>query len=112
MKSFTFPDPPDPTMARGRKYTVTTEALGTAVTMNGHWLYEPSVLLPSPLTGNRFLLLLNRNKNSGQGQKQGEVITVRSSLSSSDPVNFGPEAVILDNTNPSDLPPENSAKDN
>ena len=81
--------------ARGRKYTVTTEQLGTALTMNGHWLYEPSVLFPSPLTGNKYVLLLNRNKVSGSGQTTGSVITARIS---DDPINFGPETIILDNS--------------
>ena len=88
MKSFSI-------SARGRVYTVTTEALGTALTMNGFWTYQPSVILPCPLTGDKYVLLLNRNKVSGSGEQSGEVITARTS---STPDNFGPETTILDNS--------------
>jgi hypothetical protein len=96
MKSFTFPDPPDPTKARGRKYTVTTEALGTCFTpMNGHWLYEPSVILPCPLTGNKFVLLIVRNKVANQPETSGLVMVARTST---DGISFGSETVLLENT--------------
>lgn len=88
MKPFSFD-------ARGRLSTGKTEALGTALTMNGFWTYQPSVILPCALTGNQYVLLLNRNKVSGFGQHRGEVITARTS---STPYNFGPETTILDNS--------------
>ncbi|MBI4478988.1 MAG: hypothetical protein HY651_03095 [Acidobacteria bacterium] len=89
MQSFSFE-------ARGRKYTVKTEALGTAFSMSGHWLYEPSVILPCALTGNKYVLLIARNKNSTHGQEEGEVITARTSTG---PDNFASETTILDNSN-------------
>jgi hypothetical protein len=96
MQTFTFPPQdaiPSDWRRLNRKYTVKTEALGTAFSMSGYWLYEPSVILPCALTGNKYVLLINRNKNSGQGQDHGEVIVARTS---DDPYNFGSETIILD----------------
>jgi len=88
MQQFTF-------AARGRHYTVKTEKFDDpALTMTGFWTYQPSVVLPSPLTGNKFVLLLNRNRVNGIGQTSGELITARVS---NDPISFGSETTILDN---------------
>lgn len=61
--------------ARGRTYTVTTTALaGRGFNFPGHWMYQPSVVLPSALTGNQYLMLFNSNLYANQGPASGEAI--------------------------------------
>ena len=101
MQSFTIPDPsdiPSNWRRRGRAYVVKTEQLGTCFTMNGYWLYEPSVILPCALTGNKFVLLIVRNKVANQPETSGLVLVARTST---DGVSFGSEVTLLENTSQS-----------
>jgi hypothetical protein len=51
--------------ARGHTYTVTmTSAASTGLSFPGHWLYEPSVIWPSSLTNNQYVLLFNSNTDA------------------------------------------------
>ena len=83
--------------ARGRRYTVATEALGTAISnpnsVVGYWLYQPSVLLPSPVTNNQHVLVINRNRFNGNPQL-GQAIY---RYTSATPTNFGNEWKLLEN---------------
>ncbi len=52
--------------SRNVTYEVQSTKLSTALTFGGHWLYEPSVILPSALTGNQYVLLFSSNNGSSQ----------------------------------------------
>jgi hypothetical protein len=55
--NFTFYSQP-----RNRAYTVTTQALGTAITNSGGWMYEPSAIVASSLTSFQYVLLFSSNR--------------------------------------------------
>lgn len=51
--------------ARGHTYNVTmTSESSIGLGFAGHWLYEPSVILPSSLTSNNYVLLFQSNTNA------------------------------------------------
>jgi hypothetical protein len=60
--------------ARGRIYEVVTRRIGPVLTFPGHWLYEPSVITPSPRTGGSYVLLFSSNLVSQGDINQGEAI--------------------------------------
>jgi hypothetical protein len=80
---------------RGRTYTVTTVAEGVAFSKVGHWLYQPSVILPSPQTNNQYVMLITRNLVQGVGHAGGSAITM---LTSSNGINFSNEVTLATNT--------------
>lgn len=44
----------------GRTYTIATQGLGHVFTWNqSYWVYEPSVVLPSPQTNNQYVLIFS-----------------------------------------------------
>jgi hypothetical protein len=78
--------------ARGNTYTIATESAGTAFTFGGHWLYEPSGILPSAATGNQYVLLFSSNLVAGKNGNSGEAIFMSTS---SDGVSFSAPTAIL-----------------
>ena len=82
----------------GRTYTVTTQALQSVFTFNdtSHWLYEPSVVLPSPQTNNQYVLIFS----SGTGFRQQAIYTTISPVPTSFPT---PPTKVLDITATSNL---------
>jgi hypothetical protein len=66
----------------GRTYTVTTQALGVALPGwdTSYWLYEPSVILPSPLTNNQYVMIFT--SGTGYFSQQGIFISTSSSPTS------------------------------
>lgn len=67
-------------VARGRTYTVTTTAIANSgFTFSGHWMYQPSVVLPSGLTANRHIMLFNSNFVEGKTLTDGEAVWSTSS---------------------------------
>jgi hypothetical protein len=87
--------------ARGRIYEVVTRALDTVVRFPGHWMYEPSVLTPSPLTRGRYLMLFSSNLFSGKDIDHGEAIFLSSSPDGHS--QFTAPQAILNNTMVTDL---------
>ena len=87
--------------ARGRIYEVVTRAMGMILRFPGHWLYEPSVITPSPETGGRYLLLFSSNLFSEKDINQGEALFLSSSPDGHSA--FTPPRPILNNTMVTDL---------
>lgn len=57
--------------ARGRTYTVkTTKKQLKALQFDGHWLYQPSVITPSSLTGGQYVMLFNSNLSAYSSSNQ------------------------------------------
>lgn len=81
--------------SRNRSFTVQTTLLGPALNFPGHWMYQPSVITPSTLTNNQYVMLLNSNLVAGIGEPSGEAILM---ATSSDGVTFGLPQVVLTNT--------------
>ncbi len=66
--------------ARGRTYTVTTTRLsGSGFSFPNHWMYQPSVVLPSALTGNQYVMLFASNRVAGQNLGSGVAIFMTTS---------------------------------
>jgi hypothetical protein len=66
--------------ARGRTYTVTTTAIsGSGLSFPNHWLYQPSVIFPSALTGNQYVMLFSSNKTAGVDLQGGVAIFMSTS---------------------------------
>ncbi len=80
---------------RGKTYTVTTQAAGVALTFGGHWLYEPSVITPSTLTGGNYVLLFNSNRLAQHG---GSDQAIFMSTSSNGYSGFSAPLAILQNS--------------
>lgn len=81
--------------ARGRTYTVTTHSEGTALTFDRHWLFQPSVITPSAVTNNQYIMLFNSNLNAGHGGEQGEAVWM---ATSADGLSFAQPQQVLTNT--------------
>lgn len=80
--------------ARGHTYevTVTSEA-SAGLGFAGHWLYEPSVIWPSSLTGNEYVMLFNSNTTAyTSAWPTGEAIYMNTS---SNGLNWGTPSAIL-----------------
>ena len=87
--------------SRGRTYEVLTRRIGSILTFPGHWMYQPSVVTRSALTGGNYLLLFGANLVSGGDIKSGEAIFL--SKSPDGHSNFTPPTPVLTNTNVVDL---------
>ena len=80
--------------ARGHTYqaTVTSET-SSGLGFAGHWLYEPSVLLPSSLTSSEYVMLFNSNTTANTSAwPTGEAIYMQTS---SDGLSWGTPTAIL-----------------
>jgi hypothetical protein len=60
---------------RHRTYTVTTQEVAYSLKFPGHWLYQPSLLLPGSETGNLRMLVFNSNLVSGSNTDQAIWVT-------------------------------------
>jgi hypothetical protein len=61
--------------ARGRTYTITTAAISNSgFTFSGHQMYQPSVILPSALTNNQYVMLFSSNTYAGLDINHGITI--------------------------------------
>jgi len=61
--------------SQGHTYIVTSTALsGSGFAFSGHWMYQPSVIRPSGLTNNQYVMLFNSNRIAGQSITGGEAI--------------------------------------
>jgi hypothetical protein len=66
--------------SRGRRYDCTTEGIrGSGLSFSGHWMYQPSVITPSPLTAGQYVLLFNSNLIARQATTAGEAIFLSTS---------------------------------
>lgn len=65
--------------ARGRVYEVITRRIGTVLTFPGHWLYESSMITPSPRTDGSYVLVFSSNLVSQADLNKGEAIFVSKS---------------------------------
>ncbi|HZT30728.1 MAG TPA: hypothetical protein VFA33_12640 [Bryobacteraceae bacterium] len=88
-------------VARGRLYEVVTRQIGRVLEFPGHWLYEPSIVTPSGLTGGNYLLLFSSNLESGKDIDHGEAIFL--STSPNGYSQFSDPQPILTNTSVQDL---------
>lgn len=79
---------------RNHTYHVTvTSRSSSGLGFAGHWLYEPSVLLPSALTNNKYVLLFNSNTQAfARSWPTGEAIYMQTST---DGLNWGSPVSIL-----------------
>ena len=78
--------------ARGRTYTVTSTKLASAVfSFPNHWLYEPSVVLASPITNNQYYLILASNLNANDYAHDQAIFV----SSSGTPTSFGQPTTVL-----------------
>ncbi|HMD71228.1 MAG TPA: hypothetical protein VKF41_07785 [Bryobacteraceae bacterium] len=74
----------------GRTYTITTQGLGHVFTWNSsYWVYEPSVVLPSPQTNYQYVLIFS----SGTGFR-AEAIYATTSYSAAGPFPSPPAKVL------------------
>jgi hypothetical protein len=66
---------------RNRTYTITTQEVAYSLKFGGHWLYQPSLLLPGPETGNLRVLVFNSNLTANvNGVTGDEAIFVTSDV--------------------------------
>ena len=56
-----------PFSSGGHTYNISSAPIGVFLNFSGHWLYEPSVISPSPATGNQWVMLFNSNLDAGVG---------------------------------------------
>jgi hypothetical protein len=56
--------------SRGRRYDCITEGIrGSGLSFPGHWMYQPSVITPSPLTaGQHVLLFISNHSTAGDNR--------------------------------------------
>jgi len=61
--------------ARGRTYTVTTQDVSYSLQFGGHWLYQPSLLLPGAETNNLRVLVFTSNLIANDSSNQAIWVT-------------------------------------
>jgi hypothetical protein len=85
------------TSPTGASYTVTvTQESSSGLGFAGHWLYEPSVILPSSLTSDEYVLLFNTNTTANTlAWPTTEAIYMQTS---SDGLTWGTPTAILSNS--------------
>jgi hypothetical protein len=87
--------------ARDRIYEVVTQRIGPVLTFPGHWLYEPSVITPSPRTNGSYVLLFSSNLVSQSDLNHGEALFL--STSPDGYSHFTAPQPVLTNTSVEDL---------
>lgn len=81
---------------RNRTYVVESTQLGNIINFAGHWMYEPSLILPSAETGNLYTLLFNSNMVAYQSLNGGTAVFMAQSSTATS--GYTAPTVILSNT--------------